>query len=68
MQTGITTAVLKGANAPASLGLAKDANGQRTGDEPSVLRMEGDPHCDAPAIAYERYAPPSDAVCHGEGS
>lgn len=66
MEYGISTAVLKGANAPGA-NLLKDANGETTGSEPTELVMEGTP-CAAPAVvAYERYCPPCDVVVRGEG-
>jgi len=49
LEYGITTAVLKGANAP-------DANGETVGGQEDELVMEGDPGCTSEAIPYSKVA------------
>lgn len=60
MITGITTAVLKGANAPGR------SNGVQVGADPDELVTEGDPGCESGAIGYDRYVPDGQAVTHAE--
>jgi hypothetical protein len=70
MQTGITTAVLKGANAP----VAKDANGETVGDQSSELQAPAGLTRSTEAFTYEtsgpipytRCTPSGDVVCRGE--
>jgi hypothetical protein len=58
--TGITTAVLKGANAPGR------ANGQQVGGQDDELVSEGVPGHEGGPVDYERYCPDSEAVTHAE--
>jgi hypothetical protein len=63
LEYGISTAVLKGANAPNDPGRA---NGEQVEGQEDELVMEGDPGCTSDAIPYTRVQPQAQAVVHHE--
>lgn len=62
MQTGITVAVLNGANDPANQ--PGPSNGQEVGEDAEELVMEGRPGCESGPIPYTRVRAQSDAIVH----
>jgi hypothetical protein len=63
LQTGITVAVLNGANDPANQ--PGPSNGQEVGEDAETLQTQGTYEPSGP-IAYEHYAPDGEPVTHGE--
>jgi hypothetical protein len=57
---GITTAVLKSANAPGR------ADGQQVGGQDDELVSEGAPGHEGGPVEYERYTPDGEAITHAE--